>query len=84
MSSAEYSVETMNLTHDGLDRRARVIVPEPLGDNPGLLVFFHGSRQSGNVMRNFTANTFDELACRLGCVLAYPDGVGRHLSLIHI
>ena len=80
MSSAEYSVETVHLTHDGLERRARVIVPEHLGDRPGLLVFFHGSRQSGNVMRNFTANTFDELACRLGCVLAYPDGVGRHFN----
>ena len=64
-----------------LDGRTRTFVTvEP--DNPTgeLLLFFHGSLQSGSVMRRFTANTFDEMARRTGRVIIYPEGVDRHFN----
>ncbi len=59
------------LTHGG---RERTWV-EVSGDER-LLVVLHGSRQSGSVMRNFTARTFEGL----GPTVVYPDGVGRHFN----
>lgn len=64
-----------------LDGRTRTFITvEP--DEPGedLLLFFHGSLQSGSVMRRFTANTFDEMAQRTGRVIIYPEGVDRHFN----
>lgn len=65
-------MQRLSLTVDGRDRRF-VQVGEP-GDD--LLLFFHGSLQSGPVMRRFTNNTFDAVA---PCVV-YPDGIGRHFN----
>ncbi|MDO5032404.1 PHB depolymerase family esterase [Corynebacterium sp.] len=67
--------ETLEI--DGLTRTFTVVEPEKPRD---LLLFFHGSLQSGSVMRRFTDGTFDELARRTGCVLIYPDGVDRHFN----
>lgn len=61
------------------DRSFVVVSPErPRADSP-LLLFFHGSQQSGNVARNFTAHTFDDLTAR-GVIVAYPNGVARHFN----
>ncbi|WP_394285875.1 alpha/beta hydrolase family esterase, partial [Corynebacterium kefirresidentii] len=65
---------------DGRARRFLVIAPDNLGLRPDLLLFFHGSLQSGNVMRRFTNGTFDELADATNTVLVYPDGVDRHFN----
>ena len=65
---------------DGRTRRFLVIAPENPGPHPDLLLFFHGSLQSGNVMRRFTNGTFDELADATNTVLVYPDGVDRHFN----
>ncbi|EEI17913.1 alpha/beta hydrolase family esterase [Corynebacterium lipophiloflavum] len=69
-------------TLDHQDRQRRYI--EVTGENPvphpeTLVLFLHGSLQSGSVARNFTANTFDALATDTTTVL-YPDGVGRHFN----
>ena len=58
---------------DGRTRRFLVIAPD-------LLLFFHGSLQSGSVMRRFTNGTFDKLADATNTVLVYPDGVDRHFN----
>ena len=46
---------------DGRTRRFLVIAPDNPGPRPDLLLFFHGSLQSGNVLRNFTDRTFEGL-----------------------
>ena len=65
---------------DGRTRRFLVIAPDNPGPRPDLLLFFHGSLQSGNVMRRFTNGTFDELADATNTILVYPDGVDRHFN----
>lgn len=45
-----------------------------------MLLYFHGSLQSGNVARNFTGRTFDDMAAARGVRLVYPDGVDRHFN----
>ena len=63
------------------DGRTRTFVTvEPAVTGGDLLLFFHGSLQSGNVMRRFTANTFDEMARRTGRTILYPEGVDRHFN----
>lgn len=51
---------------------------------PAALLFFHGSLQSGNVARAFTAYAFDRLAAQVGAgaslIVAYPDGVHHHFN----
>lgn len=56
--------------------RTRTWVEVPGGDTGTLILFLHGSRQSGNVARNFTDRTFESL----GHTVLYPDGVGRHFN----
>ena len=64
-----------------LDGHTRTFVTvEPENPSGELLLFFHGSLQSGSVMRRFTANTFDEMARRTGRVIIYPEGVDRHFN----
>ncbi|WP_288832588.1 PHB depolymerase family esterase [uncultured Corynebacterium sp.] len=65
-----------SLVHDG---RKRTWVEVTDGDFDTLVLFLHGSLQSANVARNFTANTFDALAA-WGCAVVYPDGVERHFN----
>ncbi|GAA1472161.1 poly(3-hydroxyalkanoate) depolymerase [Corynebacterium felinum] len=45
--------------------------------SPDVFVWLHGSTQSGQVGRRFTAGQFDVFAS-LGYTVLYPDGVGRH------
>lgn len=50
------------------------------GDPDTLIVFLHGSRQSGSVARNFTDRQFEAL----GPTVIYPDGVGRHFNDLRV
>lgn len=61
------------------DRTYTLVSPDEPAPGAPLLLFFHGSRQSANVARNFTDHTFDALSER-GIRVAYPDGVGRHFN----
>ncbi|WP_051866949.1 alpha/beta hydrolase family esterase [Corynebacterium atypicum] len=74
------AVAKLEITHDARVRTARVVVPETAVDRPPLLVFYHGSKQSSSVIRAFTGRSFDRLAQRLGAVIVYPDGIGRHFN----
>ncbi|GAB2518652.1 Alpha/beta hydrolase family protein [Corynebacterium atrinae] len=75
-----YSSERVRLHHGGRERTFVVVTPSVLPATPRLLLYFHGSLQNGNVARNFTGRTFDEMAARTGTVLIYPDGVERHFN----
>ncbi|MDY5785281.1 hypothetical protein [Corynebacterium sp.] len=66
-----------SLLHDGHERTWIEVAPE--GDVAALVVFLHGSLQSGNVARAFTGKTFDRLT-EAGCMVVYPDGIGRHFN----
>lgn len=61
-----------SLTHQGRDRTFTLIESEVPTD--AVLIYFHGSQQSGPVGRRFTNNTFDALPCHV----VYPDGVEQH------
>jgi polyhydroxybutyrate depolymerase len=43
-----------------------------------LLLVFHGSNQTGEKMRAFSGNVFDELVQKHGFVVVYPDGYKGH------
>ncbi|AWB84639.1 alpha/beta hydrolase family esterase [Corynebacterium liangguodongii] len=66
-----------HIEHQG--RVRRVIEVPGAGPTDTLVMFLHGSRQSGAVARNFTAHTFDALAAP-GTTVIYPDGVGHHFN----
>lgn len=75
-----YTSERLTLRHGGRDRIFTVVTPDIIGDRPDVLFYFHGSLQNGNVARNFTGRTFDDMAARTGTILVYPDGVERHFN----
>lgn len=62
-----------------MQRRFTEVLPDSPADDAPVIVFLHGSLQSGSVARRFTGNTFDALADR-GCIVLYPDGVERHFN----
>lgn len=64
-----------SITIDGTDRK--YIAIEPSEQLRGLFIFLHGSTQSGNVVRRFTDETFDQFAAK-GFTVIYPDGIARH------
>lgn len=72
-------VQRLNLSHDGRDRRVTCVLPKEVQPGADLVLFLHGSLQSGSVARRFTGNTFDALTSH-GCVVVYPDGVDRHFN----
>ena len=76
----EYTLHRRHVQLQGHTRKYIVVEPANLGPHPDLLLFFHGSLQSGSVMRRFTAGTFDDLAQRTATVLVYPEGVDRHFN----
>ncbi|BAU96966.1 hydrolase [Corynebacterium suranareeae] len=61
-----------HLFHQDRQRTFRIV--EPLGSPTDALIFFHGSQQSGSVVRTFTNKTFDALPY----LVVYPDGVDQH------
>lgn len=62
-----------------MQRRFTEVLPDDPADDAPVILFLHGSLQSGSVARRFTGNTFDALADR-GCIVLYPDGVDRHFN----
>lgn len=60
----------------GATSRHYLTIPgaNPTGD---LLVWLHGSTQSGTVARRFTNHTFDAFA-QTGTTVVYPEGIAHH------
>lgn len=75
-----YRVAQQSLRHQGRDRTFQVVAPADISPGAPVLLYFHGSRQSANVSRKFTAHTFDDLAERTGALIVYPEGIERHFN----
>ncbi|QGU08274.1 Alpha/beta hydrolase family protein [Corynebacterium occultum] len=75
-----YRVAKQTLHHQGRERSFQIVAPTELSPGAPVLLYFHGSRQSANVSRSFTAHTFDDLAERSGALIVYPEGVERHFN----
>lgn len=75
-----YRVLKHSLRHQDRGRTFTTVLPTGLSAGAPVLLYLHGSRQSANVSRSFTAHTFDELAERTGTVVVYPEGVERHFN----
>jgi polyhydroxybutyrate depolymerase len=65
---------------DIVGRQRGYTLAEPPGTGPGtgLVLVFHGSKQTGEKFRAFTGNSFDALASTGGAVVAYLDGYQGH------
>src|SRR5579875_3147510 len=70
------STHTMQV--DGRNRSYTVVTPTVVHQAAPLLLVFHGSNQTGEHLRMFSGNVFDELAQLHGCVVVYPDGYQKH------
>ncbi|KQB83155.1 alpha/beta hydrolase family esterase [Corynebacterium oculi] len=73
-------METRTLDVQGRTRRYHVVLPPHPNEHPDLLLYLHGSRQSGRISTRFTGHTFDEVTRRTNAILVYPDGVGHHFN----
>jgi polyhydroxybutyrate depolymerase len=60
------------------NRTYTVIVQKVPQRSAPLLIVFHGSNQTGEKMRAFSGNVFDELVQKHGFVVVYPDGYKGH------
>jgi polyhydroxybutyrate depolymerase len=66
------------LEHDGLRRSWLAYVPAARAERPALVLVLHGSRGSGERIRELTRYGFDVLAERYGFIAVYPDGYQAH------
>jgi len=68
----------------GRDRTLALVRPDATAPAPknwrgrALLIVLHGSNQTGEGVRAFSANGFDRFAESGAAVVAYPDGVAKH------
>jgi polyhydroxybutyrate depolymerase len=68
----------------GRDRTLVLVRPDDAAPPPlnwrgrALIIVLHGSNQTGESVRTFSANGFDRLAESGAAVIAYPDGVSKH------
>ncbi|MGO3902845.1 MAG: alpha/beta hydrolase family esterase, partial [Corynebacterium casei] len=73
-------MEQRRITFQDTERRYVLVPPENPEDTPqDLLLVFHGSLQSPNVIRRFTDFTFDALAS-CNTIVAYPGGIHNHFN----
>ncbi len=71
-------VDKATLVVDGRTRSMIVVRPEQPVDGAPVVLVFHGSNQSGQIVREFSAYTFDRYADEAGTVVIYPDGYKKH------
>jgi polyhydroxybutyrate depolymerase len=74
--SGEYREHVLDI--DGYERHFASYEPSGLPENAPLIFVFHGSRGSGERIREATRWEFDELADRYGFIVVYPDGFENH------
>jgi polyhydroxybutyrate depolymerase len=76
LNSITQSVHTIEV--DGRSRSYTLVTPTIAQKSAPLVLVFHGSNQTGEHMRMFSGNVFDELAQLHGCVVVYADGYQKH------
>jgi polyhydroxybutyrate depolymerase len=62
---------------DGRPRSFISVAPVQLPAGSPMMIVFHGSNQSGEIVRNFAGGVFDELASREDLVVVYPNAYKR-------
>lgn len=78
MISQSMTVSRHTIQTETKNRRYTVVLPKVPQKSAALLIVFHGSNQTGEKMRAFSGNVFDELAQEHGFVVVYPDGYKGH------
>lgn len=69
---------TRTILVEGRTRTVTVIVPSTVASSPAATLVFHGSNQTAESFRTFSAHTFEAVAERDGGILAYLDGYRKH------
>ena len=72
------SLQRGELSSAGLERRFSYSIPDELSQGAPVVIIFHGSRGTGDRIRQATAFAFDALADQHGFIVAYPDAYARH------
>lgn len=77
-------VERVELTVDGRDRQARVLVPEATdgGDAPAAVLVLHGG--AGTIDATVEQTGFDDLARDEGFLAVYPQGTATKLRFLDV
>ncbi|WP_245887222.1 alpha/beta hydrolase family esterase [Umezawaea tangerina] len=71
-------VERTSVRVDGRDRTFTVVSPHEVVPGAPVVLLFHGSNQTAEVMRAFAGGTLDRFAEHGGAVVAYLDGYRRN------
>ncbi len=77
-SSQSIAVSRHTLQMEASNRSYTVVLPKVPPKSAPLLLVFHGSNQTGEKIRAFSGNVFDELVQEHGFVVVYPDGYKGH------
>lgn len=78
LKSKYIAVSRHTLQMEARSRSYTVVLPKVPQKSAPLLFVFHGSNQTGEKMRAFSGNVFDELVQEHGFVVVYPDGYKGH------
>ena len=78
MISQSIAVSRHTIQVETMKRGYTVVMPEVSQKSASLFIVFHGSNQTGEKMRAFSGNVFDELVQEHGAVVVYPDGYKGH------
>ena len=78
LRSQDIAVSHSTLQVDASSRSYTVVMPKVPHKSAPLLLIFHGSNQTGDKLRAFSGNVFDELVQEHGFVVVYPDGYKGH------
>ncbi|TPW77723.1 alpha/beta hydrolase family esterase [Schumannella soli] len=66
------------ITAGGRERTFTVTTPSTAGPARALVLVFHGSKQTGDIQRDFTGHALDTLVADGAAVVAYLDGYRRN------
>jgi len=66
------------ITAGGRERTFTVTAPSVAGPGRALVLVFHGSKQTGDIQRDFTGRALDPLVADGSAVVAYLDGYRRN------
>ena len=78
VKSQDITVSHHTIQVETKSRSYTVVLPKMPQKAAPLFLVFHGSNQTGERMRAFSGNMFDELAQEHGSVVVYPDGYKGH------
>ena len=78
LSSNYIAVSRHTLQMGASSRSYTVVMPKVPQKSAPLLIVFHGSNQTGEKIRAFSGNVFDDLVQEHSFVVVYPDGYKGH------